>query len=159
VPINPMQLTHDGPHIHSTDPKAFHYCEEQCDHCGYYCNLPLGRLSSCGLDHPLHIMLGHPQKEHDTAHGSMAQTEWIVGGNKNAALELDGRKYGSGAPMLCSLLCKTMGRHVHVADCRAKNPGECKEDGVEHVWRGGAKKDEDWITHRLFWARSRKPYL
>jgi hypothetical protein len=92
----------------------------------------------------------------------MAQTEWIVEGNKDAALELDGRQYAtgdSGAPMLCSLLCKTMGRHVHVADCRAENPGECQEDGVEHIWRRGAEKDQDWITHRLFWARSRESYL
>jgi hypothetical protein len=89
----------------------------------------------------------------------MQQTEWIVDGDDNTALDLEGRKYAtgdSGAPMLCSLLCKTMGRHVHVAPCRAEIGEECQEDGVEHILQPNAQEEYDWITHRLFWARSGK---
>jgi hypothetical protein len=90
----------------------------------------------------------------------MSKTEWLVDGDNDAALDLDGRRYASGdsgAPMLCSLLCKTMGRHVHVAGCRAEDPEQCFGEGIEHVQRNeGAEAQEelDWITHRLFWARS-----
>ncbi|CCA69193.1 hypothetical protein PIIN_03093 [Serendipita indica DSM 11827] len=97
--IEPDKLSHPGRHVHSTDPKSFHYCEKQCDGCGYYCVLPLR----------------HPQKDHETAHGSMEQTEWLVDGDDTAAITLDGRRFASGdsgAPMLCSLFCKSMGRHV-----------------------------------------------
>jgi hypothetical protein len=105
------------------------------------------------------MFLGHAQKEHDTSHGSMEQTEWIVDGDDTTALDLEGRKYAtgdSGAPMLCSLLCKTMGRHVHIAPCRAEEDEECQEDGVEHIVHLNAREPHDWITHRLFWARSGK---
>lgn len=81
----------------------------------------------------------------------------LVEGEKNTALELDGRKFAtgdSGAPMLCNLLCKMMGRHVHAAACRTEDGEECQEEGVEHVQSGGTGPVHDWITHRLFWARS-----
>ncbi|PVF98362.1 hypothetical protein CPB86DRAFT_825740 [Serendipita vermifera] len=141
VPIEPNQLRHAGPHVHSQDPKAFHYCEERCRHCEYYCTLPLG----------------HPQNEHETSHGSMSQTEWVIEGDDDATLELEGRKYAtgdSGAPMLCSMLCKTLGRHAHIDACRADDPANCSEAGVEHIQGKNGPGNHDWITHRLFWARS-----
>jgi len=85
----------------------------------------------------------------------MAETQWFVEGDDDAALELQGRKYAtgdSGAPMLCSLLCETLGRHVHIDACRPDENGQCVGLELEHMRRSGAHKD--WITHRLFWARS-----
>ncbi|PVF92927.1 hypothetical protein CPB86DRAFT_144289 [Serendipita vermifera] len=147
VPIEPNQLRHAGPHVHSQDPKAFHYCEERCKHCEYYCTLPLG----------------HPQNEHETSHGSMSQTEWVVEGDDDAILELEGRKYAtgdSGAPMLCSMVCKSLGRHVHIDTCRADDAANCNGAGVQHINGQKGTGKHDWITHRLFWARSgfRDPY-
>jgi len=87
----------------------------------------------------------------------MAQAEWVVDGDDDAALNLDGRRYAtgdSGGPMLCSLLCKTMGRHVHIAPCKTEPGEECKEDDTQHIQRSDARGMQDWITHRLFWARS-----
>ncbi|KIM22922.1 hypothetical protein M408DRAFT_331422 [Serendipita vermifera MAFF 305830] len=146
VSLAPDQLQHDGRHVHSTDKKPFHYCEERCKHCGYYCTR----------------QLGHTEPEHSTNHGSMTQTEWIIEGDDDTILEVQGRKYAtgdSGAPMLCSLLCETLGRHVHVDSCRPDEDGSCVGAELEHVKRPGGRA-KDWITHRLFWARSgfKDPY-
>ncbi|CAG8553504.1 2166_t:CDS:2 [Acaulospora colombiana] len=99
----------------------------------------------------------HPQNEHETSHGSMSQTEWVIEGDDDATLELEGRKYAtgdSGAPMLCSMLCKTLGRHAHIDTCRADDPANCSDAGVEHIKQKNGPGNHDWITHRLFWARS-----
>jgi hypothetical protein len=85
----------------------------------------------------------------------MTHTEWVIEGDDDATLELQGRKYASGdsgAPMFCSMLCKTLGRHVHVDACRPDDEGRCVGAGIEHMNRPHSKLD--WITHRLFWARS-----
>ena len=44
VLIDADKIEHDGPHVHSRDPKAFHFCEAKCDHCEYYCTLPFSKL-------------------------------------------------------------------------------------------------------------------
>ncbi|KAJ7252459.1 hypothetical protein C8J57DRAFT_1519796 [Mycena rebaudengoi] len=65
---------------------------------------------------------GHPQQEHETSHGSMSKTTWAVDGDNDTVLELKGRKFASnddGAPMMCSLVCQDIGRHVHIDYCRA----------------------------------------
>lgn len=85
----------------------------------------------------------------------MSHTEWVIEGDDDATLELEGRKYASGdsgAPMLCSMLCKTLGRHVHVDHCRPDDDGNCVGEGIQHIDRPNSHFD--WITHRLFWARS-----
>jgi hypothetical protein len=100
-------------------------------------------------------LAGHPQPEHDTSHGSMAQTEWFIEGDDSAVLEVRDHKYAtgdSGAPMLCSLVCETLGRHVHVDSCRPGEDGNCVGADLEHIDGSGGNKD--WITHQLFWARS-----
>ncbi|KIM24947.1 hypothetical protein M408DRAFT_331430 [Serendipita vermifera MAFF 305830] len=149
VRINADEVNHKGPHQHSLDAAAFHYCKERCKHCGYYCTLPLN----------------HSQNQHDTSHGSMSQTTWVVEGDADSALELQGRKYAtgdSGAPMLCSMICKTLGRHVHIDRCRLDGAENCVGGAeIEHVQRQrGTTLSHDWITHRLFWARSgfKDPY-
>ena len=94
----------------------------------------------------------------------MSQTKWVVEGDENTALELQGRKYAtgdSGAPMLCSMICKALGRHAHIDQCRLGEDHKCIGGaGVEHFQqRTGAIGNRDWITHRLFWARSGGPYF
>ncbi|PVF98364.1 hypothetical protein CPB86DRAFT_797339 [Serendipita vermifera] len=129
IPIPPGELQHPGPHLHSQDPALFHYCTKQC----------------------------HKQNEHETSHGSMAQTKWMIDGDGGAYVELDGHKYAtgdSGAPMLCNMLCGTLGRHVHIDTCLADTPSNCNFDQVQHI---DQLKGYDWITHELFWKRS-DPY-
>ncbi|KAK0446849.1 hypothetical protein EV421DRAFT_1707267 [Armillaria borealis] len=147
IPAGKQQ--HEGPHIHSTDPNPFHFCESRCNYCGYYCTLPLG----------------HVQQEHETNHGSMSKTRWAVDGPAGTSLEINGHKFGSeddGAPMMCNLVCTEMGRHAHVDYCRAAPHAapNCGSTEIQHVngrLRPNPERPKDFITHSLFWRRS-DPY-
>ncbi|EJD00191.1 uncharacterized protein FOMMEDRAFT_112544 [Fomitiporia mediterranea MF3/22] len=141
--IPPDFLHHDGPHVHSTSPNPFHYCDARCDNCSYVCTLPSG----------------HPQPEHSTNHGSMAQTRWVVDGPDGNALEIDGHKFGTnddGAPMLCNLVCSSMGRHTHIDYCRAADPGTCNAPELDHIKmriEPNPETSKDWVSHKLYWRR------
>ncbi|CAE7194406.1 unnamed protein product [Rhizoctonia solani] len=146
IPIPPGELQHAGEHSHTTDEKAFHYCNVRCPSCQYLCTLPLG----------------HPQQLHETSHGSMTNTEWAIQGtNLDARYELDGRNFGigdEGAPMLCHLVCSAQGRHAHIEFCREPDASSCQGTAeLEHI-RERMLPDphlpKDWISHRLKWARS-----
>ncbi|GBE82556.1 hypothetical protein SCP_0409400 [Sparassis crispa] len=149
-PIPPGKISHPGPHSHTADDNGFHYCETRCENCGYYCTLPLG----------------HPQQEHETSHGSMSQTRWVVDGPDGTAVELRGRKYSSndeGAPMMCNLVCLAMGRHVHVDYCRTVDGTPCDGAEVQHIptrMAPNPNRPKDYITHNLHWRRSgfKDPY-
>ncbi|KAH9059751.1 hypothetical protein EDB87DRAFT_1577415 [Lactarius vividus] len=110
--IEPGETEHPGPHVHSDDKKfkPFHHCDARCGDCGYFCTLPSG----------------HPQKEHETNHGSMSQTRWVIDGPDDSNVELKGHKFlnDEGGLMLC---------HTRISP----NPDEAK----------------DWITHALHWRR------
>ncbi|KAL5492779.1 hypothetical protein ACEPAI_4226 [Sanghuangporus weigelae] len=147
IPIGPGLITHDGPHIHSTSARIFHFCDARCSNCDYVCTLPYQ----------------HPQPEHSTNHGSMSRTRWVVDGS---SLELDGHKFGSnddGAPMLCNLVCSAMGRHAHIDYCRASDPNSCNAPEVDHIRTRidpNPDRPKDWISHGLYWRRLgfRDPY-
>ena len=102
---------------------------------------------------------GHQQPEHETSHGSMTQTRWAVDGPDGTSLELGGRKYSSndeGAPMMCNLVCSSLGRHVHVDYCRAGVDGTCDGAEVQHLSGRifpNPNRPKDWITHGLSWRR------
>ena len=102
---------------------------------------------------------GHVQQEHETSHGSMTQTHWAVDGPDGASLELGGRKFSSndeGAPMMCNLVCSSMGRHVHIDYCRADSNGPCDTVGVQHInerMLPDPDKPKDAVVHSLYWRR------
>jgi hypothetical protein len=89
----------------------------------------------------------------------MTQTRWAVDGPDGTTLELGGRKYSSndeGAPMMCNLVCSSMGRHVHIDCCRAEEGGRCDGPEVQHINERitpNPDKAKDAITHRLYWRR------
>ena len=90
----------------------------------------------------------------------MEQTKWFLE-QETEGVDVGGHKYGSGdsgAPMLCSLVCKSMGRHVHVTDCVAGERGQCAGGPeVEHITTtrvGGVKDPMDWVSHNLYWKKS-----
>ncbi|KAL4067468.1 hypothetical protein V8B97DRAFT_2061708 [Scleroderma yunnanense] len=149
--IPPGLTNHQGPHCHSLDKKVVHFCENRCEDCGYFCTLPLR----------------HPQQEHETRHGSMSRTRWMVEGPDDTALEIEGRRFSTndeGAPMMCNLVCVAMGRHIHVEDCRAEDATACAgNDEIQHInarFLPAADCPKDFITHHLFWKRSgfKDPY-
>lgn len=102
---------------------------------------------------------GHPQQEHETSHGSMSKTQWAIAGPDNTVLELDGHKFGfndEGAPMLCSQICRNMGRHVHIDYCRATSAETCNHSGTQHIMElmsPHPTRLKDWVTHGLSWSR------
>ncbi|KAG8962040.1 hypothetical protein FRC05_005627 [Tulasnella sp. 425] len=113
----------------------------------------------------LYVLVGHLQPEHDTAHGSMVHTAWIVEGNTDAVVEVNGRLFSAqedGAPQLCSSLCRNLGRHAHIDYCRNSN-GQCQEAESEHIdvpMLPNLNRPKDWISHKVFWARTgfKDPY-
>lgn len=141
--IEPGLTSHPGPHIHGKEKHIFHFCETRCPNCGYFCTLPLG----------------HTQQEHATSHGSMTQTRWAIDGPDDTGLELEGRKFSSndeGAPMMCNLVCSSMGRHVHIDYCRAGANASCDGAEVQHInarMVPDPDRRKDAITHSLHWRR------
>ncbi|KAI0796932.1 hypothetical protein C8Q75DRAFT_796662 [Abortiporus biennis] len=150
IQIPPGELEHLGKHVHNTDKNTFHFCKTRCDYCGYFCTLPLG----------------HTQQEHDTRHGSMSKTRWAVEGPAGSIIEVDGHKFGAtddGAPMLCSMVCRDMGRHIHIDYCRSTDPQTCSGQDLHHVpsmMHPDPHRPKDFITHALYWRRTgfKDPY-
>lgn len=87
----------------------------------------------------------------------MSSTKWMVEGDEDGTFEHDGRRYAtgdSGAPMLCSQLCRSLGRHVHIDQCRTDEEETCQLTGVQHINSQNGSERRDWVTHALFWERS-----
>ena len=89
----------------------------------------------------------------------MTHTRWAVDGPDGTTLELGGRKFSSndeGAPMMCNLVCSSMGRHVHINYCRAEKSGRCDGAEVQHIDERmipEPDKPKDAVTHGLHWRR------
>ncbi|KAH9056526.1 hypothetical protein EDB87DRAFT_1636600 [Lactarius vividus] len=157
--IPPGQTSHEGAHIHSKEKNPFHFCEIRYDLPSFLRKIAQSLLEATA-NAGCWLAPGHQQREHETSHGSMTQTRWAVDGPDGTSLELGGRKYSSndeGAPMMCNLVCSSLGRHVHVDYCRAAEDGTCDGAEVQHI---GARifpnpdKPKDWITHGLSWRRT-----
>ncbi|KAH7105369.1 hypothetical protein BKA62DRAFT_386244 [Auriculariales sp. MPI-PUGE-AT-0066] len=150
IRILPGEIKHHGPHIHTTDPSVAHFCDQRCPMCDYLCTLPCG----------------HAQKEHETSHGSMSKTRWVMDGADDAALEIDGHRFASndsGAPMLCSAVCDALGRHAHIDFCRATSDAQCSGAEIEHLTKKimpHPNLPKDAISHAAFWERTgfKDPY-
>jgi hypothetical protein len=108
---------------------------------------------------------GHKQREHDTSHGSMSKTRWVVDGADGTTFELDGRKFAAddtGAPMMCNLVCQAMGRHAHIDYCRTTPGAVCSGAGIQHCTsRLSPYPDcpKDWVTHSLYWRRMGESHI
>ncbi|KAG6329583.1 hypothetical protein ID866_9506 [Astraeus odoratus] len=97
----------------------------------------------------------------------MSRTRWTIDGPDDAALEVEGRRFSSddeGAPMMCNLVCRAIGRHVHVDYCRSSDETACTgNDEIHHLktrLQPNPNRPKDAITHHLFWKRSgfKDPY-
>ena len=88
----------------------------------------------------------------------MSKTRWAVDGPDDTVVELAGRKFGvgdDGAPMICSLFCSAMGRHVHIDYCRSESL-PCQGSELQHIQtplRPNPDRPKDWISHSLYWKR------
>lgn len=109
-----------------------------------------------GLNNP---DVGHIQREHETAHGSMQNSTWSIPGDADASVEVEDHKFGiqdSGSAVLCSMVCKQLGRHAHIEYCRTQD-GPCSGNDLEHIENPmlpNLHLPKDWVTHKAFWKRS-----
>ena len=82
-----------------------------------------------------------------------------VEGPDDAGLELEGRTFSSndeGAPMMCNLVCSSIGRHVHIDYCRASRNAACYGAEVQHIdarMVPNPDRPKDAVTHSLHWRR------
>ena len=86
----------------------------------------------------------------------MSQTRWAIDGSEDASLELEGRKFASndeGGPMLCNMVCKSMGRHVHIDICRGPDSHNSETQHIAKRIAPDPDEAKDWITHALHWRR------
>jgi len=89
----------------------------------------------------------------------MTQTRWAIDGPDDAGLELEGRRFSSndeGAPMMCNFVCSSLGRHVHIDYCRARENARCDGAEVQHInarMVPDPDRRKDAITHSLYWRR------
>lgn len=87
----------------------------------------------------------------------MSNAIWFVHGNDDE-IHVEGRRYAagdSGAPLMCSQVCKSLGRHIHIDTCRSGEAGECGGGlGFQHIPNSTGRTQEDLVTHRVFWQRS-----
>ncbi|KAG8892570.1 hypothetical protein FRB99_002627, partial [Tulasnella sp. 403] len=101
----------------------------------------------------------HREQLHSTAHGSMVNASWVIEGDENTKVEVDGRKFGaqdSGAAVVCKMVCSEFGRgHPHLSYCPHRG-GVCAEPESEHIDKPMSPEPErpkDWVSHRLHWQR------
>ena len=93
----------------------------------------------------------------------MSNVRWSVDALDEEGLEVQGRRFSTndeGAPMMCSLMCQALGRHVHIDYCRAETPDECRGNNealhITKKLRPNPDRPKDFLTHNLFWKRSGK---
>jgi hypothetical protein len=89
----------------------------------------------------------------------MLRTRWVIDGPDGTSLELEGRKFSSddeGAPMLCNIVCTSMGRHVHVGYCRDHLYDNPEAQHIDEKMGSNPGELKDWITHGFHWRRMGK---
>ena len=93
----------------------------------------------------------------------MTQTRWAIDGPDEEGIELRGCKFyanDDGAPMMCNLVCSSMGRHVHIDYCPAGRNARCKGAEIQHINARiipSPEKPKDAVTHSLYWRRMGEP--
>ena len=89
----------------------------------------------------------------------MTQTRWAVDNPDETGLEIEGRRFFSndeGGPMMCNLVCSSMGRHVHIDYCRTEDNTPCEGAELQHIATRvvpDPDRPKDAITHSLYWRR------
>ncbi|GBC20091.1 uncharacterized protein OCT59_006577 [Rhizophagus irregularis] len=144
--IPPNESKHIGKHTHNEN--EFHFCEAQCQFCGYFCTLPYG----------------HKQL-HNTKHGIDGNMTQIKFSEDNASeyTSVDSQ----GTFTLCNMHCKNLGRHRHVGYCQNEEICKLRNDNDRHDLKHineqiqpNPDRPKDFISHKIFWKRTgfKDPY-
>jgi hypothetical protein len=92
----------------------------------------------------------------------MTDTRWAVDDanvGDDTGLEIEGRRFFSnddGGPMMCNLVCSSMGRHIHHDYCRTEEKMPCEGAELQHIKTRmvpNPNRPKDAITHSLYWRR------
>jgi hypothetical protein len=91
----------------------------------------------------------------------MTQTRWAVTSDNadETDLEIEGRRFSSndeGGPMMCNLVCSSMGRHIHIDYCRTEDEMPCEGAELQHIETQmvpNTQRPKDAVTHSLYWRR------
>ncbi|CAG8473346.1 38766_t:CDS:10 [Gigaspora margarita] len=151
----------EGKHINEEEGKQnFHYCDEKCPNCAYYCTLPYDH----GKKH---------NTEHSTVHGNMLLTTFTC---EDDEFEFEGHQLNVGDRgdfVLCHKVCtnlynvnnyEIMRKYWSSPSYRLfKDPAVCpgggkKEGLLEHINANigpNPSKKKDYISHRVFWERTK----
>ncbi|CAB5390546.1 unnamed protein product [Rhizophagus irregularis] len=142
--IPPNEFKHTGKHTHNEN--GFHYRDAKC-RCEYYCTLSYK----------------HKQKDHDTRHGNMTQTEFTGEDNEFEYLGHKLRVGDQGTFVLCNLFCKELGRHRHIDYCQNEEICKIENQNIQHINEKvspNPDRSKDFISHKLYWERTgfKDPY-
>ncbi|KAI0250860.1 hypothetical protein BJV78DRAFT_1282923 [Lactifluus subvellereus] len=154
--IEAGQTSHTGAHIHSKEEQPFHFCETRYVRSRHFITR---KRNKNVVDAITVATFALCPSEHETSHGSMTRTRWAVDDPDGTGVELGGRRFSSndeGAPMMCNLVCSSMGRHIHFDYCRAEEDTPCEGAEVHHISTRmipNPEKPKDAITHSLYWRR------
>ncbi|CAB4409772.1 unnamed protein product [Rhizophagus irregularis] len=145
--IPPNESKHIGKHTHNEN--GFHFCEAQCQFCGYFCTLPYGH-----------------EQLHNTRHGfdsNMMQIKFSEDDEDNISEYT--RADGQGKFTLCNMHCKNLGRHRHIDYCQDEVicKSENQRHDIKHIdeqIQPNPDRPKDFISHKLFWERTgfKDPY-
>ena len=87
----------------------------------------------------------------------MTQMRWAADDGSKRIYDFPIRDSGNeGSPMMCNLVCSSIGRHTHISNCRAVDGDSCSGADVQHINKRltpDQDKPKDAITHRLYWRR------
>ncbi|CAB4374198.1 unnamed protein product [Rhizophagus irregularis] len=145
--IPPNESKHIGKHTHNEN--GFHFCEAQCQFCGYFCTLPYGH-----------------EQLHNTRHGfdsNMMQIKFSEDDEDNISeyTRVDGQRKFT----LCNMHCKNLGRHRHIDYCQDEVicKSENQRHDIKHIdeqIQPNPDRPKDFISHKLFWERTgfKDPY-
>ena len=65
----------------------------------------------------------------------------------------------NAAPLLCNLVCKSIGRHVHIDYCRGDPHNNPEVLHINERMDPNPDKAKDWVTHSLYWRRMGEPVV
>ncbi|CAG8584575.1 25121_t:CDS:10, partial [Gigaspora margarita] len=161
----------DDKHIIEQENKQnFHFCDEKCPYCAYYCTKPYG----------------HEKVDNTTTHGNMYLTtftceddDFEFEGNMNVHINISNKGQANnnsghrltigdrGDFVLCHKLCENARHHRHIDYCKTPDvckPGGAKSEGsFEHIpaiLSPNPSREKDYVSHRIFWERTgfKDPY-
>ena len=97
----------------------------------------------------------------------MTRTRWSIDSadDSETGLELEGRRFSSnddGGPMMCNLVCSSMGRHVHIDYCRTGKNTPCEGAELQHIETRmvpNPHTPKDAVTHSLYWRRMGESFI